>query len=62
MKTKLTLAVLVLSAAGSVARAAAFSASVNVITRSVKISDEERGGWSSDRPRPDGRPARPPLG
>lgn len=28
-------------------------------TRSVKISDEERGGWSSDRPRPDGRPARP---
>ncbi len=28
-------------------------------TRSVKISDEERGGWSSDRPRPDGRPPRP---
>jgi predicted kinase len=29
-------------------------------TRSVKISDDERGGWSSDRPRRDGAPARPP--
>jgi hypothetical protein len=28
--------------------------------RSVKISDDERGGWSSDRPRRDGAPARPP--
>jgi predicted kinase len=28
-------------------------------TRSVKISDDERGGWSSDRPRRDGAP-RPP--
>ena len=28
-------------------------------TRSVKISADERGGWSSDRPRPDGGPARP---
>jgi predicted kinase len=28
-------------------------------TRSVKISDDERGGWSSDRPRRDGAPARP---
>jgi hypothetical protein len=28
-------------------------------SRSVKISDDERGGWSSDRPRRDG-PARPP--
>jgi predicted kinase len=28
-------------------------------TRSVKISDDERGGWSSDRPRRDGRPPRP---
>jgi predicted kinase len=28
--------------------------------RSVKISDNERGGWSSDRPRRDGAPARPP--
>jgi len=28
-------------------------------TRSVKISDDERGGWSSDRPRSDGGPARP---
>ncbi|HEX5224106.1 MAG TPA: AAA family ATPase [Solirubrobacteraceae bacterium] len=27
--------------------------------RSVKISDDERGGWSSDRPRRDGGPARP---
>jgi predicted kinase len=29
-------------------------------TRSVKISDDERRGWSSDRPRRDGGPARPP--
>jgi predicted kinase len=28
-------------------------------TRSIKISDDERGGWSSDRPRRDGAPARP---
>jgi predicted kinase len=28
--------------------------------RSVKIADDERGGWSSDRPRRDGRPPRPP--
>jgi hypothetical protein len=28
-------------------------------SRSVKISDDERGGWSSDRPRRDGAPARP---
>ncbi|HVS29315.1 MAG TPA: AAA family ATPase [Solirubrobacteraceae bacterium] len=28
-------------------------------TRSVKIADDERGGWSSDRPRPNGAPARP---
>jgi hypothetical protein len=28
-------------------------------TRSVKISDDERGGWSSDRPRRDNRPERP---
>ena len=28
--------------------------------RSVKISDDERGGWSSDRPRRDGAPPRPP--
>lgn len=27
--------------------------------RSVKISDDERTGWSSDRPRRDGAPARP---
>lgn len=27
--------------------------------RSVKFSDDERGGWSSDRPRPDGAPRRP---
>jgi predicted kinase len=27
--------------------------------RSVKISDSERGGWSSDRPRREGAPARP---
>ena len=29
-------------------------------TRSVKISDDERRGWSSDRPRRDGEPSRPP--
>ena len=28
-------------------------------TRSVKISDDERGGWSSDRPRKAGGPERP---
>ena len=28
--------------------------------RSVKISEDERGGWSSDRPRRDGAPPRPP--
>lgn len=28
-------------------------------SRSVKISDDERLGWSSDRPRRDGAPARP---
>jgi predicted kinase len=28
--------------------------------RSVKISDDERTGWSSDRPRRDGAPHRPP--
>jgi predicted kinase len=28
--------------------------------RSVKISDDERRGWSSDRPRRDGAPKRPP--
>jgi len=28
--------------------------------RSVKISADERGGWSSDRPRPEGAPARKP--
>jgi predicted kinase len=28
-------------------------------SRSVKISSDERTGWSSDRPRPDGAPARP---
>jgi predicted kinase len=28
-------------------------------TRSVKISNEERGGWSSDRPRREGAPPRP---
>ena len=28
-------------------------------TRSVKISDDERRGWSSDRPRGDGAPRRP---
>jgi predicted kinase len=33
----------------------------NPTTRSVRISDDERGGWSSDRPRRDGsgRPPRP---
>lgn len=29
-------------------------------SRSVKIAPDERGGWSSDRPRRDGAPARPP--
>lgn len=29
-------------------------------TRSVKISEDERGGWSSDRPRRGGAPPRPP--
>jgi predicted kinase len=29
-------------------------------TRSVKIDSSERGGWSSDRPRPGGGPERPP--
>ncbi len=29
------------------------------IARSVKISEDERTGWSSDRPRRDGAPARP---
>jgi predicted kinase len=29
-------------------------------TRSIKISDDERGGWSSDRPRPGGGPPRKP--
>ena len=29
-------------------------------TRSVKIGEDERGGWSSDRPRRDGAPPRPP--
>lgn len=28
-------------------------------SRSVKIPRDERGGWSSDRPRPDGAPPRP---
>jgi hypothetical protein len=28
-------------------------------SRSVKISDDERGGWSSDRPRREGAPVRP---
>jgi hypothetical protein len=28
-------------------------------TRSVKIDNDERGGWSSDRPRRDGAPPRP---
>lgn len=30
-------------------------------TRSVKIDNDERGGWSSDRPRRDGAPPRPAL-
>jgi predicted kinase len=29
-------------------------------TRSVKIGEDERTGWSSERPRRDGAPARPP--
>ncbi|HYP48715.1 MAG TPA: hypothetical protein VEQ61_08785 [Thermoleophilaceae bacterium] len=29
-------------------------------SRSVKIDNDERGGWSSDRPRRDGAPPRPP--
>src|SRR3954470_2366486 len=29
-------------------------------TRSVKIAADERTGWSSERPRRDGSPARPP--
>ena len=33
--------------------------STNPPTRSVKFSDDERGGWSSDRPRPDGAARRP---
>src|SRR5262249_23632229 len=33
--------------------------STNPPTRSVRISDDERGGWSSDRPRRDGAPPRP---
>src|SRR3954447_17582432 len=32
----------------------------NPNARSVKISDDERGGWSSDRPRRGGGPERPP--
>jgi hypothetical protein len=30
--------------------------------RSVKISDDERGGWSSERPRRPGEPERPRRG
>jgi predicted kinase len=33
--------------------------STNPPTRSVKFSDDERGGWSSDRPRPEGAVRRP---
>jgi len=33
--------------------------STNPPTRSVKFSDDERGGWSSDRPRREGAPRRP---
>ena len=33
--------------------------STNPSTRSVKFSDDERGGWSSDRPRRDGAARRP---
>jgi len=33
--------------------------STNPSTRSVKFSDDERGGWSSDRPRRDGASRRP---
>src|SRR3954467_5615682 len=29
-------------------------------TRSIKIDQDERGGWSSDRPRPGGGPPRKP--
>jgi predicted kinase len=29
-------------------------------TRSIKIAEDERGGWSSDRPRKGGGPPRPP--
>jgi predicted kinase len=32
----------------------------NPNTRSIKIADDERGGWSSDRPRPGGGPPRKP--
>jgi len=32
---------------------------VTIPPRSVKISDDERSGWSSDRPRSGGRPPRP---
>ena len=34
--------------------------SSNPSSRSVKIDADERGGWSSDRPRREGGPARPP--
>src|SRR3954468_10937373 len=32
----------------------------NPNTRSIKIADDERSGWSSDRPRPGGGPPRKP--
>lgn len=35
--------------------------STNPPTRSVKFSDDERGGWSSDRPRRDGEAPRRPV-
>lgn len=35
--------------------------STNPPTRSVKFSDDERGGWSSDRPRRDGDAPRRPV-
>lgn len=35
--------------------------STNPPTRSVKFSDDERGGWSSDRPRRDGAAPRRPV-